>query len=120
MYNRWMLRFAQLHCHSNFSFLEGASSVDELVVAARTRGIDALALTDTGGDIVEAYEYDPYGRHMLLLDGDSDGAVEFDSSDTRVVCGVSTVGNPYTFTGRRFDGVADPGESDLLGLHYYR
>jgi RHS repeat-associated protein len=62
-----------------------------------------VALTDGDGKIVEGYEYDPYGRHVLFADGDSDGEVEFDGSDQRTELGASTIGNPFTFTGRRFD-----------------
>ena len=38
--------YVELHCHSAFSFLEGASNPEELVEAARMLGYDALALTD--------------------------------------------------------------------------
>ena len=38
--------YAELHCHSNYSFQEGASSVEELLVRARDLGYGALALTD--------------------------------------------------------------------------
>jgi error-prone DNA polymerase len=38
--------YAELHCHSAFSFLDGASLPDELVVAALELGYEALALTD--------------------------------------------------------------------------
>ena len=38
--------YAELHCHSNYSFQEGASSVDELMVRARELDYRALALTD--------------------------------------------------------------------------
>jgi len=41
------LDFVQLRCHSNFSLLAGASTVDELLEAAAARGMKALALTDT-------------------------------------------------------------------------
>ncbi|HZP94791.1 MAG TPA: DNA polymerase III subunit alpha [Candidatus Limnocylindria bacterium] len=41
--------FVELHAHSSFSFLDGASSVEDLVAAAKERGMDALALTDTNG-----------------------------------------------------------------------
>jgi error-prone DNA polymerase len=41
--------YVELHTHSNYSFLDGASDVDELVTAAAERGMDALALTDTNG-----------------------------------------------------------------------
>jgi error-prone DNA polymerase len=38
-----------LHCHSNFSFLEGASHIEELVLRAAELGQKALALTDHDG-----------------------------------------------------------------------
>ncbi len=41
--------FAELHCHSNFSFLDGASPVDELAERAAEQGLSALALTDHQG-----------------------------------------------------------------------
>src|SRR5918999_2398813 len=41
--------FAELHCHSNFSFLDGASSVDDLAERAVELGLSALALTDHHG-----------------------------------------------------------------------
>lgn len=39
-------RYAELHCKTNFSFLEGASHPDELVVRAAELGCTALAITD--------------------------------------------------------------------------
>jgi error-prone DNA polymerase len=41
--------YAELHCHSNFSFLDGASHPEELAVAAARLGLSALALTDHNG-----------------------------------------------------------------------
>ena len=38
--------YVELHCHSAFSFLDGASLPDELVAAALERGHTTLALTD--------------------------------------------------------------------------
>jgi error-prone DNA polymerase len=39
-------QYAELHCHTNFSFLDGASHPDELVDEAVRRGLSALAITD--------------------------------------------------------------------------
>jgi error-prone DNA polymerase len=41
--------YAELHCHSNFSFLDGASHPEELVEEALRLGLEALALTDHDG-----------------------------------------------------------------------
>jgi len=38
--------YVELHCHSNFSFQEGASTIEELVGRAQEIGYPALALTD--------------------------------------------------------------------------
>ena len=39
-------RYAELHCRTNYSFLEGASHPDELVAQAAELGLAALAITD--------------------------------------------------------------------------
>jgi error-prone DNA polymerase len=39
-------RYAELHCTSNFSFLEGASHPEELVTRAAALGYEAIAITD--------------------------------------------------------------------------
>ncbi|HET9690859.1 MAG TPA: error-prone DNA polymerase [Acidimicrobiales bacterium] len=41
--------YAELHCHSNFSFLDGASHPEELVEEAVRLGLEALAVTDHDG-----------------------------------------------------------------------
>jgi len=50
------------------------------------------ALSDTSGSVIERYKYDAYGGCTVL---DADGSVDSD--------GLSDVGNPYLFTGRRLD-----------------
>ena len=40
--------FAHLHCHSHFSLLDGAGSIDKLIRRAKAHGMNALALTDHG------------------------------------------------------------------------
>ncbi|WP_020521709.1 error-prone DNA polymerase [Catelliglobosispora koreensis] len=87
--------YAELHCHTNFSFLDGASDPEELVEEAVRLGLEALAITDHDGfyGVVRfaeaAREYglktvfgtelnltfgqeragqpDPQGEHLLLL-----------------------------------------------------
>ena len=41
-----LVPYAELHCHSWFSFNEGASSIDELVSRAHELQYEAIALTD--------------------------------------------------------------------------
>jgi error-prone DNA polymerase len=93
--------YAELHCHSNFSFLDGASHPEELVEEANRLGLKALALTDHDGmyGVVRFAEAaaqlqlptvlgaelslgltapqngvaDPEGRHLLVLARDLDG-----------------------------------------------
>ena len=46
---RGTVRYAELHCHSNFSFLDGASHPEELAAEAVRLGLEALALCDHDG-----------------------------------------------------------------------
>jgi error-prone DNA polymerase len=41
--------YAELHCHTNFSFLDGASHPEELAAEAARLGLAALAITDHDG-----------------------------------------------------------------------
>ncbi|MEI4272465.1 error-prone DNA polymerase [Klenkia sp. LSe6-5] len=87
--------YAELHCHTNFSFLDGASHPEELVTEAVRLGLHALAVTDHDGfyGVVRAAEAakahdlptvvgaelslglpgpqngvpDPVGTHLLVL-----------------------------------------------------
>ena len=43
------MELVHLHTHSNYSFLEGACTIEELCMAAKRMGMKALALTDTNG-----------------------------------------------------------------------
>ena len=93
--------YAELHCHSNFSFLDGAAHPEEIVEEAARLGLDAIALTDHDGmyGVVRFAEAaaelgvrtvfgaelslglsgpqngvpDPEGTHLLLLARDPDG-----------------------------------------------
>jgi error-prone DNA polymerase len=122
--------YAELHCHSNFSFLDGASHPEELVVEAARKGLDAIALTDHDGmyGVVRFAEAarelgvrtvfgtelsvglpapqngiaDPAGQHLLLLARDDTGY--------RKLCQVITAGQ----LGRRTVRGAERGESATL------
>ena len=45
----FLTAYAELHCHSAFSFLDGASLPEDLVATAHELGYSALALTDHNG-----------------------------------------------------------------------
>ena len=42
------LPFAHLHCHSHYSLLDGASSIERLVSRTAELGMNSLAITDHG------------------------------------------------------------------------
>src|SRR6476661_398327 len=87
--------YAELHCHSHFSFLDGASSPAELVEEAVRLGLHALAITDHDGF---------YGAPML-----AEAASAYDLSTVfgaELSLGLSAPQN----------GVADPEGSHLLVL----
>ena len=82
--------YVELHCHSAFSFLDGASQPDELVPAALALGHGCLALTDhntVSGSMefavsaralglrpIHGAEIDlDDGRHLTLLVADAHG-----------------------------------------------
>ena len=81
--------YVELHCHSNYSFLDGASHPEELVEQAVALGMPALALTDHGGVYgvvkllnharrvgirpVLGAELEIDGRHVVLLARDMTG-----------------------------------------------
>ena len=84
--------YVELHCHSAFSFLDGASLPDELVPAALELGYGALALTDhnsvsgsmefaqaagaLGLRAIHGAEIDlDDGRHLTLLVEDATGVL---------------------------------------------
>ncbi|MGM9570177.1 MAG: PHP domain-containing protein, partial [Phascolarctobacterium sp.] len=51
-------RFTHLHVHTEYSLLDGASKIDELVAYAKELGMDSLAITDHGAmyGAVEFYQ----------------------------------------------------------------
>jgi error-prone DNA polymerase len=44
-----LVPYAELHCHSHFSFLDGASSPEDLVAEAARLGLETMAITDHDG-----------------------------------------------------------------------
>ncbi len=63
------LAYAELHCRSNFSFLEGASHPDELVTRAAALGLSALAITDRNSlaGVVRAHVAAKESKLKLLI-----------------------------------------------------
>ena len=43
------VRWAELHCHSSYSFLDGASAPEDLIAEAAARELTAIAITDHDG-----------------------------------------------------------------------
>src|SRR6267378_1610793 len=62
------LMYAELHCHSAYSFLDGASPPDEILAEAHRLGYPTLALTDrTGiyGSLTFAHAAKPLGLQAI-------------------------------------------------------
>jgi RHS repeat-associated protein len=68
-------------------------------------------VTDPWGNLLEAYEYDPYGRRIVITDGpDPDSIVNFTSDDIRGTA--SPLHVKHAFTGQIYD--------EESGLYYYK
>ena len=115
-------RYAELHAHSSYSFLDGASSPEELVEEAERLGLEALALTDHDGfyglaRFAEAAEHtrlrtvfgaelslgltapqtgeaDPEGDHLLVLARGREGYHRLSEAITRAQLRGRTKGRP--------------------------
>ncbi|ADB33024.1 DNA polymerase III, alpha subunit [Kribbella flavida DSM 17836] len=87
--------YAELHVHSNFSFLDGASSPEQLVEEAVRHGLHAIALTDHDGfygaarfaETADAYAMPTvYGAELSLgLPGPQNGVADPDGSHLLVL-----------------------------------
>ena len=55
------MSFVHLHCHSEYSLLDGANRIDDLIGRARDFGHPALALTDHGS-LYGAWEFQEKAR----------------------------------------------------------
>src|SRR5215467_3615232 len=58
-------RYVELHAHSAYSFLDGASLPEELAARAAELGYDALALTDHDG-VYGSLEFAHAAKHLGL------------------------------------------------------
>ncbi|MDX6276200.1 MAG: error-prone polymerase [Nocardioidaceae bacterium] len=93
--------YAELHCHSNFSFLDGASGPDALVEEAIALGLHGLAITDHDGfygaplfaEIAQKYDQETgtglktvYGAELSLgLSGPQNGVADPEGSHLLVL-----------------------------------
>jgi len=122
--------WAELHCHSSYSFLDGASSPAELVAEATRLGLRALAVTDHDGMYGVAQFAQAAATHSLdtvfgaeLSLGDAarqGGAGRPDGAAGRGgVAGRGGAGRPGGVAGRGGEeraGSPDPGGRHLLVL----
>jgi error-prone DNA polymerase len=120
--------YAELHCHSTFSFLDGASHPEELAEEAARLDLSALALTDHDGfyGVVRFAEAaravgvptvfgselslgltkpqngmpDPEGTHLLVLARDPEGYARLASTISVAQLAGATKGKPI------YDGIA--------------
>src|SRR3954447_17190266 len=121
---RGSVPYAELHCHSNFSFLDGASHPEELVEEAAQLGLEALAITDhdgfygivrfaeaaravglptiCGADLAldlpgsNVGEPDPHGDHLVVLARDPVGYAELSRAITDAHLAGGEKGRPRT------------------------
>ncbi len=70
-----------------------------------------VALTDSSGNAVEAYQYDAYGYQTVVLPGPN-GVIEYGGDDDYLPGAKSSYGNPFLFTAQRYDA--------STGLMYYK
>jgi len=64
-----MLQFTHLHCHTQFSLLDGAASISGMMKKAQADGMKAIALTDHGnmfGAFKFVAEADKYGLKPII------------------------------------------------------
>jgi error-prone DNA polymerase len=114
--------YAELHCHSNYSFLDGASHPEELAEEAARLGLEVVALTDHNGlyGVVRFAEAasvvgvktafgaelslgltrpqngvaDPEGRHLLVLARDAEGYARLSRAISRAQAAGGEKGKP--------------------------
>ncbi len=101
--------YAELHCHSAFSFLDGTSLPDELVAAALELGYESLALTDhnaVSGSMEFAVAARALGLRAIhgaevdLDDGRHLGLLVQDAQGWSNLCRILTRAHAHTREGR--------------------
>src|SRR5947209_3780430 len=109
--------YVELHCHSAFSFLDGASLPDELVVAALELGYASLALTDhntVSGSMEFAVSARALGLHPIhgaeldLDDGRHITLLVEDAQGWSNLCRILTRAHAHTRDGRPGAPPGDP------------
>src|SRR5215469_4553769 len=72
-----VIPWAELHCHSSYSFLDGASDPDSLIKAAAALGLSAIAITDHDGMYgVPQFAQAATRFRMRETDGQADGQAD--------------------------------------------
>ena len=112
-------RYAELHCASHFTFLRGASSCEQLFVAAEACGIEALAITDRNSlaGIVRAHEAAKttgvrliVGCRLDLTDGSALLVYPLDRAGYGRLCRLLTIGKRRGGKGKCLIGWEDIAE----------
>src|SRR5205085_8911679 len=119
------MNYAELHCHSAYSFLDGASQPEELAVRAAKLGYEALALTDHDGlygslEVAHAAKHFGVrpitGAEVTLADGSHVTLLVEDARGYANLCRLLTAAHACTRPpGRESQPPADPAlEQPLL------
>jgi error-prone DNA polymerase len=119
--------YVELHCHSAFSFLDGASLPDELVPTATALGYGAMALTDhnsVSGSMefavsARALGLRPiHGAEIDLIDGRHLTLLVIDGQGWSNLCQLLTRAHAHTRAGRPGAPPSDPSVSLEVVLEY--
>ena len=102
------MSYVELHCHSNFSLLDGASRPEDLVARAAKLGMPALALTDHDAvygavrfvKAAKAYGVRPIlGAEMTLADGHHLTLLVENDTGWRNLCTLISIGRHHAAKG---------------------
>jgi len=102
------MAYVELHCHSHYSLLDGASSPEGLVTRAQALGMDALALTDHDAvygavrfvKAAQAHGIRPIlGAEMTLADGHHLTLLVENDEGWRNLCALISIGRHHAAKG---------------------
>ena len=104
-----MTAYAELHCKTNYSFLEGASHAEELAATARECGYQALAVTDRDSlaGVVRAHVAAKEAGLKLIV------GAELHLSDARLTL---DMGDMLIFYTDGFTEAREPAKRQMFGL----